>query len=249
MSDIMPESNTSESLRATVSSMLRGIDRYNPENLVTLEKYLEVQTEENTYDLEANLAILKLYQFNPSYNKVSVVEKVLLKALANMPHTDMVLCKCLMDMSLFDHSSIKAILHLHDLLETCSFPDFWVSPSSLALLVPVMLDYCCSLRDEDFLAQIPAIKEVAEFEESIRKYVCHVINNTYQNVDRKFLCQQLGLRGPEERCLQYYMAEYGWKLSSDDYVFIANQEESIKTKNITEKIDFENVAPILASWR
>lgn len=34
--------------------------RYNPENLPTLEKYVEAQARENTYDLEANLAVLKL---------------------------------------------------------------------------------------------------------------------------------------------------------------------------------------------
>lgn len=34
--------------------------RYNPENLATLEKYIAMQAQENTYDLEANLAVLKL---------------------------------------------------------------------------------------------------------------------------------------------------------------------------------------------
>lgn len=34
--------------------------RYNPENLATLERYVETQARENAYDLEANLAVLKL---------------------------------------------------------------------------------------------------------------------------------------------------------------------------------------------
>lgn len=34
--------------------------RYNPENLATLERYVETQARENSYDLEANLAVLKL---------------------------------------------------------------------------------------------------------------------------------------------------------------------------------------------
>ena len=34
--------------------------RYNPENLDTLESYVGVQASQNTYDLEANLAVLKL---------------------------------------------------------------------------------------------------------------------------------------------------------------------------------------------
>lgn len=35
--------------------------RYNPENLATLERYVETQARENAYDLEANLAVLKLW--------------------------------------------------------------------------------------------------------------------------------------------------------------------------------------------
>lgn len=31
------------------------------------------------------------------------------------------------------------------------------------------------------------------------------------------------------------------------YIFIANQDENIKTKNITEKIEFENAATIMTS--
>jgi len=34
--------------------------RYNPENLKVLEQYVYAQASENTYDLEANLAVLKL---------------------------------------------------------------------------------------------------------------------------------------------------------------------------------------------
>lgn len=36
------------------------LHRYNPENLVTLEQYVDTQARENAYDLEANLAVLKL---------------------------------------------------------------------------------------------------------------------------------------------------------------------------------------------
>ena len=70
--------------------------RYNPENLPTLENYVERQAVENSYDLEANLAVLKLYQFNPHLYKVDITCLILLKALTNLPHTDFVLCKCLL---------------------------------------------------------------------------------------------------------------------------------------------------------
>lgn len=36
-----------------------------------------------------------------------------------------------------------------------------------------------------------------------------------------------------------WMSSNGWKDQNDGYVCVANQEDSIKTKNITEKITFD----------
>lgn len=54
-----------------------------------------MQSQENAYDLEANIAVLKLYQFNQQYN-IDITTQILLKALTNLPHTDFALCKCLL---------------------------------------------------------------------------------------------------------------------------------------------------------
>ena len=40
--------------------------------------------------------------------------------------------------------------------------------------------------------------------------------------------------------LQHWITKYGWRESSMGEVFITNQEDNIKTKNITEKITFES---------
>lgn len=55
-----------------------------------------MQSKENLYDLEANLAVLKLYQFNPNSFNIDITCQILLKALTNLPHTDFILCKCLL---------------------------------------------------------------------------------------------------------------------------------------------------------
>lgn len=117
----------SSTRKPEISPMLRGIERYNPENLTRLELYVEEQAVENHYDLEANLAILKLYQFNPHCFRADVVVNILLKALTNLPHTDFVICKCLIDMQLAEESeAIKEMIGLHNMLETCHFREFWV---------------------------------------------------------------------------------------------------------------------------
>uniref|UniRef100_A0A3B1KBB6 Eukaryotic translation initiation factor 3 subunit K n=1 Tax=Astyanax mexicanus TaxID=7994 RepID=A0A3B1KBB6_ASTMX len=186
-----------EQMRANVGKLLRGIDRYNPENLATLERYVETQARENAYDLEANLAVLKLYQFNPAYFQTSVTAQILLKALTNLPHTDFTLCKCMIDQPHQEERPIRQILYLGNLLETCHFQSFWTS-----------------LEENREL-----IDGIAGFEDSVRKYTQ----------------------------VKVWMNKYGWTENEEGQIFIFNQEESVKPKNIVEKIDFESVSSIMAT--
>ncbi|GFQ86733.1 eukaryotic translation initiation factor 3 subunit K [Trichonephila clavata] len=218
-----------EAMKATVASMLKGIDRYNPENLTTLEKYIEIQARENAYDLEANLAVLKLYQFNPSQYRLSVVQMILLKALTNLPHTDFVLCKCLIDQQNLDHDDIKHIVYLHDLLETCHFKTFWVKMASSPNGI-----YCRK-------------QSTSNLARNNRKFICHVVNITFQSIEKDTLSTFLG--GLPDFQLKAWMNKYGWKEYGNNLVFISNQEGNIKTKNITEKIDFDSVAAIMSLTR
>jgi hypothetical protein len=47
--------------------------------------------------------------------------------------------------------------------------------------------------------------------------------------------------------VQIWTDQYGWKLGPEGLVTLSSQEEIIKTRNITEKIDLESVASIMAS--
>nr|KAG5712405.1 hypothetical protein BaRGS_023984 [Batillaria attramentaria] len=203
----------------------RKLKEYNPENLSTLERYVHMQAQENTYDVEANLAILKLYQFNPGHYQTEIAALILLKALTNLPHTDFTLCKCLIDSSRLNEAPISRILELAEDLETCNFQQFWGE-----------------LRDDpDMIAGITG------FEDSIRKFVCHVVAATFQTIELEKLQELLG-NVIDTQAMQW-VNKYGWSLNNDGMVFVANQEENIKTKNITEKITFDSVAGIMASSR
>ncbi|KAG8299148.1 Eukaryotic translation initiation factor 3 subunit K, partial [Homalodisca vitripennis] len=85
-----------EQMKQTIASKVKGIEMYNPENLKTFELYVEMQSQENVYDLEANLVVLKFYQFSQKYD-IKITSQILLKALTNFPHTDFILCKCLLN--------------------------------------------------------------------------------------------------------------------------------------------------------
>jgi len=208
-----------------IKQMLRGIDRYNPDNLDELERYVTRQSQDNYYDLEANLAVLKLYQFNPSQTKKQTVIKILLKALTALPNTDFVLCKCLIDSTLLEEENIALITSLHNLLETCRFQEFW--------------------RELSIRPQL--IQGITGFENSIQKFICHVIQITYQSIEKSSLRSLLGSLADNQ--LNQWMTQNGWKDIENGFVFVANQEENIKTKNITEKIDLENVAQVVAAYR
>ncbi|BES94274.1 unnamed protein product [Nesidiocoris tenuis] len=213
-----------EDMRRTVVTLLQGIDRYNPENITTLEKYVTLQSKENAYDLEANLALLKQYQFGDCYNN-DFTSQILLKALTNLPHTDFVLCKCLLNHEKCNESPIKEIIYLADLLERCDFQQFW-----LQLQDRKMQELCA---------------RIFGFQDSIRKFVCHVVGITFQTIQKPLLIQLLG--GVDENTMKQWVQRYGWKEIENDMIFISNQDENIKTKNITEKIDFDSVAGIMAS--
>ena len=45
-------------------------------------------------------------------DKMHVVVKILLKALANLPHTDFVLCKCLLSQEVLDEPQVNFGLNL-----------------------------------------------------------------------------------------------------------------------------------------
>lgn len=210
-------------MRQTIVEMLKGIERYNPDNLSTLEKYVEIQSRENAYDLEANLAVLKLYQLDPQRFSQDITCQILLKALTNFPHTDFVLCKCLLTEKIMQEEPINQIMYLGDILEQCDFQHFW-----------------------DRVLSMPELcNRIVGFQDSIRKFVCHVVGITFQTIDKGLLAQLLG--GVDDSTLKHWVKKYGWKEESKNVIFIANQDENIKTKNITEKIDFENVAGLMAA--
>ena len=128
---------------------------------------------ENGYDLEANLALLKLYQFNPNMLNIEYVCKVLLKSLASLPLSDYLLCKSLLSLEILDNEKVKSIQTMAEMLEACSFKEFWAKSRT------------------DFANLTRAI---AGFEDNMRKYVCHVISTTYQRIPEERLCELLGLQ-------------------------------------------------------
>lgn len=66
-------------------------NRYSADIIAELEKYVLEQVANKQHDLEANLALLKLYQFFPARASVSVIVQILIKAVMHLPRSDLIL--------------------------------------------------------------------------------------------------------------------------------------------------------------
>ncbi|NXJ22837.1 EIF3K factor, partial [Dicrurus megarhynchus] len=215
-----------EQMRANVGKLLRGIDRYNPENLATLERYVETQAKENAYDLEANLAVLKLYQFNPAFFQTGVTAQILLKALTNLPHTDFTLCKCMIDQA---HVSWGPAFPGEPPQFRGENTQFYRSPPSSVGKTPSSRgNPPCSIGTPPIPWGTPPVPwEPPQFHSSIGPPPIP------WGTPPTLPC-------PSESQLRVWMSKYGWTEPEPGRILISNQEENIKPKNIVEKIDFDS---------
>ncbi|KAI0257505.1 ARM repeat-containing protein [Lactifluus subvellereus] len=213
-----------------IESLVSGVDRYNPSNIGILEDYLYHQIRTREYDCLANLAILKLYQFNPDLYNPDVVVNILVKALASVPFPDFNLSVALLDdrssnTNIEEPDPLPALLpylaNMHSLLQQCRFPAFWTLYRSDALE---------SLRDNYTV-------EVVGFEDSIREVAVRAVKATFQRIGSTRLGSYLDLEGEE---LEEYIASLRWKFDSATGVVEVppNPDNQIASTVVQEDINY-----------
>ncbi|KAJ8520897.1 hypothetical protein ONZ45_g2341 [Pleurotus djamor] len=222
-----------------IEALVSGVDRYNPSNVGILEDYLYHQIRSQEYDCLANLAILKLYQFNPDLYNPDVVVNILIKAISASPLPDFNLCISLLEerpvnATLDEPDPLPSLLpllrHLHNLLFRCRFPAFWAAYKSEQL---------SSLRENYTV-------ECAGFEDSIREVAIRAIKATFTQIGTERLGSYLDLQGAE---LEEYVRRLGWSLDQssslvtippnpDNQIEATVVQESIKLPQLTKIISF-----------
>jgi translation initiation factor 3 subunit K len=212
-----------EDFQRNVQINLIGVNRYNPQNIEMLEAYIDEQIANDKYDPEPNFTVLKLYQLNPDKWNAEVAAKIFLKTLMVLPQSDTVLAKCVIDSAKLEEPPVAEALSLSHLLETCQFPKFWET-----------------IREEPLAQKLSAFPG---FENSIRNFITHVVSITYQNINKDTLRLILGISNDKD--LRQHCQSVGWDMKSDGYVFVSNQEATVKTRNIEEKIELANIQDIL----
>jgi translation initiation factor 3 subunit K len=182
--------------------------RYDAAILPQLEAYVDAQCSGEGYDLDANLAVLKLYQFHPEQLKVPTVAKILVKALMNLPSTDYLACTYLLPERVLDEEPISTIAAVAAKLESCSFREVW------AVITPM----------RSVLSDIPG------FDAAIRKFMLGTVEITYQSVPVGHLRASLGLEADDE--LQRLIKARGWTVSGDLVKIPSNDDNTAKPKRV-----------------
>lgn len=147
-----------------------------------------------------------------------------------------------------ENPRIVEVLHFSELLESCRFQEFWVRENECLNNPILMIDlgkierYCGEYSrfsrsySRVFVEHFFLSSSLTPFNCLV---ICQTINRTYQTIDRQELQLALGRLIDSE--FEKLIKTRGWKTATDDsnYIWIANHEENIKSRNIVEKIKFE----------
>ncbi|KAF8898554.1 armadillo-type protein [Infundibulicybe gibba] len=235
----MPSSWVSPSTRTElIEDLVSGVDRYNPSNVGLLEDYLYHQIRSEEYDCLANLAILKLYQFNPDLYNPDVVINILIKSLTASPLPDFNLCISLLDerpanANLDDPDPLPALLpllqELHSLLYRCRFPAFWELYRS---------DVLENLRDNYTV-------ECVGFENAIRDVAIRAVKAAFTRISTERLGSYLDL---DSTNLEAYIKKLEWSLDSSGSVVSIppNPDNQIEATVVQESIKLPQLTKVIS---
>ncbi|KAJ9302934.1 hypothetical protein DTO271G3_308 [Paecilomyces variotii] len=196
-----------ETRPAHIDAILSGLDRYNPETTSVFQDYVVQQCEDRTFDCYANLALLKLYQFNPHLLQPETTTNILAKALTVFPSPAFSLSLALLPAhtqpfpSNSEESSsqtsdfvesIQKLARLNTLLESAQYSLFW-----------------STFNSDDLYADLVA--DVAGFEELVRVRIAVEVGKAFREISIDVLAQWLDLRSRE--ALEKFVADVcGWEV-------------------------------------
>ncbi|KAJ5493034.1 Eukaryotic translation initiation factor 3 subunit K [Penicillium diatomitis] len=221
-----------ETRPANIDAILNGLDRYNPETTTVFQDYVSQQCEDRSFDLYANLALLKLYQFNPHLQQPDTVTNVLVKALTVFPSPAFSLCLALLPaytqpfattseaQAASQNSdfveSVQKLSHLSSLLESAQYTQFW-----------------STLNSDDLYADLTA--DIAGFEELIRIRIAVEVGKAFRSVKAEALEQWLDLRSRD--ALSKFVADVcSWKIEGDVVRVPTNKENEARSEVKSERV-------------
>ncbi|KAL8708797.1 MAG: hypothetical protein Q9220_006358 [cf. Caloplaca sp. 1 TL-2023] len=229
-----------------IDTILNGLDRYNPETTTVFQDYVTQQCEDRTYDCYANLALLKLYQFNPHLLRDETTTNILTKSLTVFPSPDFSLCLHLLPSYILSPAgghnnsnptpgdaplseAVQKLVTLKNLLEQAKYREFWQT-----------------LDKDDLYADL--IADVGGFEELMRVRIAVTVGQSCRGVERGVLEGWLGLTGPP---FEHFVQEVcGWGVDDTQgvkamIVIPINKENEAKGTVVKEEVKFDQFARVI----
>ncbi|KAF2760832.1 ARM repeat-containing protein [Pseudovirgaria hyperparasitica] len=220
-----------------IDQILNGLERYNPETTGVFQDYVMQQCESQTYDCYANLALLKLYQFNPHLTRDETITNILVKSLTVFPSPDFSLCLSLLPPHLLSPSlnpstrpsgdlaeSVQKLSVLNNLLSSADYSSFW-----------------STLDSDDLYADLVA--DVSGFEELMRVRIAVTVSQTIREVQKEILSSWLNLSGNE---FEHFVGTVcGWKVDGSKVAIPLNKENEAKGTVVRENVKFDQFSRIV----
>lgn len=216
-----------------ISSIINGLERYNPEAVGTLEDYLRQQCEERFVDCNANRTLLKLYQLNPDRIKDEVITNVLVKTLTCFPSPQFALAMHLIPPSILAPANARAELpeaisklrELDGQLQGAQYARFWAT-----------------LDSDDLYADLTA--DVSGFEETVRVRIATLVGHAYREVELPLLEAWLGLEG--QAAVKFIAETAGWKVGDDGLVAVPrNPENEARKAEVREDVNVDMFSRVI----
>ena len=184
---------------------------YDVARVPSLEANVRQQCADGTYDLDNNLALLKLYQFHPEKSDSAVVGRVLVKALTRLPASDYLRCTYLIPERVQEEELLAQVAAVAALLETCQFRGVW------AALEPLQ---------EPLLQHIPGVAD------ALRDFVVHTLGLTYQAIPAAHVTASLGLDAAAAAKL---VEARGWRVEGELVQVALNDDNQAKPRKAAEE--------------
>eukprot|EP00667_Euglena_gracilis_P020741 EG_transcript_22514 len=184
-----------------------------------LEEYVTQQLKENTFDMDANLHLLKLYQIFHSKASIDGIRKVLLKALMNLRQNAFTLALYLIPEKQQADSQVEVLAELARLLEVAKYDEFWKKAETSKDIV----------------------QAATGFNHAVRDFILDVLLMTYRTVDMPFLIEALNLKETE---LKTYLQMKSMKVEGGYVQFPENQFTALKPRATPQNVQFDQIAKI-----
>ncbi|POS88344.1 eukaryotic translation initiation factor 3 subunit K [Erysiphe pulchra] len=223
-----------------IDAILNGLDRYNPETTTIFQDYVLQQCENRTNDTYANLALLKLYQFNPHLTRDETITNILVKCLTVFPSADFSLALHLLPQYILTPMSaskslpaagdaplseaVQKLNILNNLLSQASYSTFWAT-----------------LDSDDLYADL--IADVSGFEELIRIRIASTISQSIREIEVPVLESWLGVNNDAFK--KFVTGVCGWQINGSSVIIPLNKENEAKGTTVRENVKFEQFARVI----